>query len=151
MLALLNDLFELGLSQERLEALALELGSDCPFFIRNSAQFATGRGELMKPLDLDLSQYEIRLVYPGVHVSTRAAFSRIVPKAAPIDLRTLPGIPVEEWRNMLRNDFEEPVFAQFPEIAEAKDEMYREGAIYASMSGTGSAVYGLFLSPKSHS
>jgi 4-diphosphocytidyl-2-C-methyl-D-erythritol kinase len=144
LLTMLNDQFDLRLSNEQLESIALELGSDCPFFIRNSPQFAKGRGELMDPIDLDLSNYRIEVVCPKVHVSTRAAFSRVVAKPASFDLRRLPEIPVEEWKNVLKNDFEESVFQQFPEIEWAKREMYSRGAVYASMSGSGSAVYGVF-------
>lgn len=143
-LQMLNELGALGLGDAHLEELALELGSDCPFFIRNTPQFATGRGERMEPVSLDLSGYRIEVVTPEIHVSTRAAFSRVAPKPAPIDLRTLSEIPVSEWKNVLRNDFEESVFVQFPEIAQIKQELYEKGAVYASMSGSGSAVFGMF-------
>lgn len=143
-LQMLNELGGLRLSSPELESLALTLGSDCPFFIRNTPQFATGRGEIMEPIAIDLSGYRIEVVCPGVHVSTREAFSRVVPKPASFDLRTLPQVPVEAWRDVLRNDFEESVFAQFPEVAKLKEGLYVDGAVYASMSGSGSAVYGLF-------
>ncbi len=143
-LKMINDYCSLGLEEEDLEPLALQLGSDCPFFIRNTPQFATGRGEKMEPITIDLSEYRIEIVYPDVHVSTRAAFSRIIPKTPVFDLRCLPDVPVEEWRKVLRNDFEESVFVQFPEIAAAKEKMYADGAIYTSMSGSGSAVFGVF-------
>lgn len=143
-LLMINELAGLGLSQQTLEALALELGSDCPFFIRNTPQFATGRGEQMQPIALDLSGYRITVVCPDVHVSTRAAFSRVQPRPATFDLRRLPQLPPEEWRAILHNDFEESVFVQFPEVAAAKQAMYAQGAVYASMSGSGSAVFGIF-------
>lgn len=143
-LQMLNDICGLGLLGEDLEQLALELGSDCPFFIRNTAQFAIGRGEQMEPISIDLSAYRIKVVCPDVHVSTRAAFSRIVPKPSGFDLRTLSQVPVEEWRDVLKNDFEDSVFIQFPEIALVKEKLYDDGAVYASMSGSGSAVFGLF-------
>jgi 4-diphosphocytidyl-2-C-methyl-D-erythritol kinase len=143
-LQMLDEMCGLGLSGDDLEKLALELGSDCPFFIRNTPQFATGRGEQMEPITIDLSAYRIEVVCPDVHVSTRAAFSRIVPKPSGFDLRTLPQVPINEWKNILRNDFEESVFVQFPEIAAAKENLYADGAIYACMSGSGSAVYGIF-------
>ncbi len=143
-LQMLNELSGLGLSDEQLESFALNLGSDCPFFIHNTPQYARGRGEVMEPIAIDLSPYRVEIVCPGVHVSTRAAFSRVLPKAAPFDLRSLPGVPLGEWRQVLRNDFEESVFTQFPEIAALKERMYADGAIYASMSGSGSAVYGIF-------
>ncbi len=143
-LRMINDHAGLGLDGAALEAFALELGSDCPFFIRNSPQFATGRGEIMEPVSVDLSAFRIEVVSPGVHVSTRAAFSRVAPKPSTFDLRTLGELPVKEWKSVLHNDFEESVFAQFPQIAKVKERLYAEGAIYASMSGSGSAVYGVF-------
>lgn len=143
-LQMLHEIAGLGLRQSELEALALELGSDCPFFIRNTPQYATGRGEQMEPLALDLSAYRIKVICPDVHVSTRAAFSRVQPQLSRFDLRSLPQVPLEEWRELLRNDFEESVFVQYPEIAAAKGSLYAEGAIYAAMSGSGSAVFGIF-------
>lgn len=143
-LQMLNELCDLELTYADLEQLALELGSDCPFFIRNTPQYATGRGEVMEPISIDLSAYRIEVVCPDVHVSTRAAFSRVLPKDAAFDLRTLPGVPVERWREVLRNDFEESVFVQWPEILAIKDKLYADGAVYASLSGSGGAVYGIF-------
>lgn len=145
-LQMLNEIADLGLSDAQLEALSLELGSDCPFFIRNTPQFATGRGEEMTAIDIDLSSYRIEVITPEIHVSTRAAFSRIAPKPAPIDLRSLRGIPVADWKKVLHNNFEESVFVQFPEIARIKQDLYDKGAVYASMSGSGSAVFGMFSS-----
>jgi 4-diphosphocytidyl-2-C-methyl-D-erythritol kinase len=143
-LQMINDMCSLGLVGEDLEAMALELGSDCPFFIRNTPQYAMGRGERMEPVAIDLSGYRIEVVCPEVHVSTRAAFSRVMPKPSTFDLRTLPQVPVAEWKDVLKNDFEESVFVQFPEIAAVKEKLYADGAVYAAMSGSGSAVYGLF-------
>jgi len=144
LLRMLNEYSSLDLSDQRLEVLALELGSDCPFFIRNSPQYARGRGEVMEPTALDLSAYRIDIRYPQVHVSTSAAFSRVVPKAPFFNLRQLPQLPIEAWKDQVHNDFETSVFAQFPEIGRLKESMYEEGAIYSSMSGSGSAVYGIF-------
>jgi 4-diphosphocytidyl-2-C-methyl-D-erythritol kinase len=143
-LVMINEHCGLGLRPAELEALALQLGSDCPFFIRNSPQYAGGRGEEMEPLALDLSDYRIEVVCPDVHVSTAAAFSRVVPKPAEFDLRDVPQLPVSEWKGALRNDFEESVFAQAPQIGAIKEQLYADGALYASMSGSGSAVYGIF-------
>jgi 4-diphosphocytidyl-2-C-methyl-D-erythritol kinase len=144
MLKLLNDYCDLGLNNEALAALALQLGSDCPFFIYNTPQFAGGRGEDMEPVGIDLSAYSIQLVCPGIHVSTANAFQLITPQAANFDLRTLGQLPVSEWRQNISNDFEAPVFQQHPEIAAIKRQLYEQGAVYASMSGSGSAVYGIF-------
>ena len=123
---------------------ALQLGSDCPFFIENTPQYATGRGELMQPLQIDLSAYSIQLICPQVHVSTAAAFNMITPKPAPFDLQKLPALPIEQWKEVIANDFEAPVFAQHPELAAIKSQLYAQGAIYAAMSGSGSTIFGIF-------
>lgn len=144
MLRLLNDAYKLEFSNEQLAAFALQLGSDCPFFIYNTPKFATGRGEQMNDIALDLSAHSIQVICPQVHVSTGAAFQMITPKPAPYDLRTLHALPVGEWKDKIANDFEEPVFIQHPVLAEIKQQLYGQGAIYASMSGSGAAVYGIF-------
>ncbi len=144
MLRLLNDYCQLSLSKAQLAAYALQLGSDCPFFIYNTPQFAKGRGEQMRPIDLDLSAYSIQVICPAVHVSTGKAFQMITPRSAPFDLSKLAAVPVEEWRNNISNDFEAPVFAQHPALAGIKRQLYDGGALYASMSGSGSAIFGIF-------
>jgi 4-diphosphocytidyl-2-C-methyl-D-erythritol kinase len=144
MLQLLNDHFQLGMSDEELAAYALQLGSDCPFFIYNTPKFATGRGEQMSDVAVDLSKYSIQLVCPDVHVSTGKAFSMITPKAATFDLRELRSLPIEQWKDHITNDFELPVFKEHPALAEIKKQLYEAGAIYAAMSGSGSAIYGIF-------
>ncbi|MBX2905069.1 MAG: 4-(cytidine 5'-diphospho)-2-C-methyl-D-erythritol kinase [Taibaiella sp.] len=144
MLRLINDFYDLGTSDEELVQMALQLGSDCPFFIYNTPQYARGRGELMEPLKLDLSQYRIEVVCPGIHVSTKDAFSEIAPQPAPYDLRNLTALPITEWKALISNDFEKTVFKSHPELAALKKGMYDKGAVYASMTGTGSAVYGIF-------
>lgn len=144
MLRLLNDYCALKLSNEVLAEMSLELGSDCPFFIYNTPQFAEGRGEKMTPISLDLSAFEIKLITPGIHVSTKDAFSKIIPKSPDFDLRTLSLNDIDNWKNYVVNDFETSVFAIHPELKKIKEQLYEEGAIYASMSGSGSAVYGLF-------
>lgn len=144
MLRLLNDYCSLQLSESQLIDFALQLGSDCPFFIRNRPQFAEGRGEVMSDIPVDLSAYSIQLVCPRVHVSTAAAFRMITPVAAPFDLRVLHTLPLEQWRDNVQNDFEPPVFQQHPALAAVKQQLYEQGAVYAAMSGTGSTVYGIF-------
>lgn len=144
MLRLLNDYFALGMANTELAELSLQLGSDCPFFIYNTPQFAKGRGELMKPVEVDLSGYRIEVSCPGIHVSTKDAFSEIVPRPAPYDLHGISSLPVNEWKHHVSNDFEQTVFKKHPELAALKQSMYNRGALYASMSGTGSAVYGIF-------
>lgn len=131
MLQLLNDYCGLGLSKEQLCELALQLGSDCPFFIHNTPHFATGRGEKMSPVQIDLSNYSIQLICPEIHVSTAEAFKAITPDRAPFNLRNLHKLPVEEWREFIGNDFEAPVFKKHPELAIIKSELYEQGALYA--------------------
>jgi 4-diphosphocytidyl-2-C-methyl-D-erythritol kinase len=144
MLQLLNDYCKLGLSKTHLKEYALLLGSDCPFFIENTPQYATCRGEKMQAVNIDLSAYSIQLICPQVHVSTAGAFKMITPKPAAFDLKKLPEIPVERWVEYVSNDFEEPVFIQHPELGAIKQQLYDAGAIYAAMSGSGSTLYGIF-------
>ena len=144
MLRLLNDYCGLGLSKQQLASYALALGSDCPFYIYNTPQFATGRGEKMHEIPVDLSDYSIQLICPQLPISTARAFSMITPKPAGYDLRQLYKLPVREWKSCVTNDFEIPVFQQHPELAIIKEQLYEQGALYASMSGSGSAIYGIF-------
>ena len=148
-LRMLSELFALGLDEAALAAYAARLGSDCAFFIYNRPMIGTGRGEVLEPYNVDLSQYELRVTVPaGVSVSTADAYRGIVPREAAAccapSLREALARPAAEWRSCLVNDFEATVFARYPAIAEAKQALYDAGAIYASMSGSGSAVFGLF-------
>lgn len=144
MLSLLNKWFELNLSEEELEQYAARLGSDCAFFIRNKPVFASGRGEIMEPVQLALNGLFILLVKPPVEVATGKAFQSVVPKKPDISLRTLIKLPVQEWKDKVINQFELSVFQQYPEIGNVKQSLYDLGAVYASMSGSGSCVFGLF-------
>ena len=144
MLRLLNDECKLDMDMEQLSALALRLGSDCPFFIQNKPCFAAGRGELLGDIPLDLSGYSIQVVCPDVHVSTGKAFAMLQSKPPGFDLRKLGELPIEEWPMHISNDFEGPVFSQFPVLRRIKELLYEQGAMYASMSGSGSAIYGIF-------
>ena len=144
MLQLLNDYAQLGISKEVLAHLAAQLGSDCPFFIYNQPMLGKGRGEILQPVNLDLSAYSIQIVLPGLHISTAQAFAGITPQAAAIDWQALCNTPVAQWNNMLRNDFEPTVFKQAPRLQEIKANLYEAGALYAAMSGTGSAIFGIF-------
>ena len=144
MLRLLNDFCNLGIDKPTLAAMALELGSDCPFFIYNTPQMATGRGEVMNPIAIDLAGYSLQLICPKVHVSTRDAFGMMTPREAPFDLRHLGTLPVERWKGSVSNDFEHTVFKVHPVLADIKQQLYDQGAIYASMSGSGSTMFGIF-------
>lgn len=148
MLQLLNRKFNLGLSAETLIPIALQLGSDCPFFIKNQPCYATGRGEIMEPVQLPLNGYELVLVNPRIHVNTGWAFRQLPADRPHHNIQEVVSQPVAEWKNRLVNDFESPVFAAHPEIAAIRDQLYAQGAEYAAMSGTGSTVFGIF--PKEH-
>jgi 4-diphosphocytidyl-2-C-methyl-D-erythritol kinase (EC 2.7.1.148) len=123
---------------------AAELGSDCAFFIINKPCYATGRGEILEEFELDLSPYSIVLVNPGIHVDTGVAFSGIVPAIPDYSIREVLKQPVNEWKYKLQNDFEKTMFKKYREIADIKNSLYQQGALYASMSGSGSTVYGIF-------
>lgn len=144
MLKLLNKHFNLNLSDEQLESYAATLGADCAFFIKNAPTFAEGIGNIFSPVSLSLKGYQIVLVKPDVFISTREAFANIHPHRPEQSVRDIIERPVHEWKGLLVNDFEASVFPQQPMISEIKEEFYRNGAIYASMSGSGSSVYGLF-------
>lgn len=140
----LNTMFSLGLSDAELEQYAVRLGADCPFFIKNKPVYATGIGNEFHPIELDLSGYRIEVVKPDVNVSTAMAYRGITPKPSEFNLLNLSQLPLSEWKNHVKNDFETSVFPQFPEIKALKEEMYSKGAVYAAMSGSGSAVFGIF-------
>ena len=143
-LQLINQKFLLQLTPERLLQYAGLLGSDCPFFIVNKPSYATGRGEVLEPIDLDLSDYAILLINPGIHISTSLAFSNISIGMHVQDLRILIREDIRYWKHNIVNDFEDQVFTAYPEIAAIKATLYEQGALYASMSGSGSSVYGIF-------
>lgn len=143
-LLLLNKKFNLGLDEKQLLDYALQLGSDCPFFILNKPCHASGRGEKLEPAKIDLSAYKILIVHPGIHVSTADAFANIKPVIPSKSIKKIIQQPAETWRVELKNDFEETVFAKHAEIKNIKEQLYVAGAVYASMSGSGSAVFGLF-------
>lgn len=174
----INEVFGLGLSQERLAQIAAELGSDCPFFIYNRPMFASGRGEILEPFEIDLSPFCIEVVTPGIHISTAEAYAGVdavkgfvassspgksyVPDGAeftgalsagpdsiaqvsdPSGLRYQLSRGINFWRENVVNDFEACAFAKYPILGEIKNDLYGRGAIYASMTGSGSAIYGIF-------
>lgn len=144
MLKALNELFNLDISLEKLEELAAKIGADCPFFIQNQPAFATGIGNIFTPVDVVLQDYWLLLVKPDIHVSTPEAYAGVTPAKAKTALTELIKMPIESWKDTIFNDFEKSVFAKFPEIGELKEKMYNFGAVYASMSGSGSSVYGIF-------
>ena len=181
-LVALNEVFELGLPEEELAAMAAELGSDCPFFIYNRPMFASGRGEVLTPYPLDLSGYHIEVVTPGIHISTAEAYAGVDAIKFPekpgahseeqvceaeillrfieakqsllaasagqadnaVSLRDKLNLDIKSWRENVINDFEAYAFAKYPILAEIKQSLYDRGAVYASMTGSGSAIYGIF-------
>ncbi len=149
MLKMLNEIAELKLSNEKLEAYAAKLGADCPIFIKNVPVYASGVGNVFEPTLLSLEGYYLLLVKPDIFISTPEAYSLITPKFPDKNIKDLVKLPINAWKNSVINDFEEPVFKRYPQIAEIKNQIYADGAVYASMSGSGSSVYGIFKSKPS--
>ena len=148
-LKMLNEMCGLGLTQQQLADYASRLGSDCAFFIYNRPMIGEGRGEILTEYDghFSLSNYELQVLTPaGVAVSTKEAYSGIRPHLPEQSLREVLSRPVEEWKGLLVNDFEETVFAKHPELAAIKSSLYDSGAVYASMSGSGSALFAIYKS-----
>lgn len=143
-LVALNKLSTNPLPQERILELALKLGSDCPFFINNTPCYATGRGENLTPFDLNLKGWHILLINPGLHINTGKAYSLSIPKPSVHKLSKTILSDLIQWRDLISNDFERVVFDLYPEIGIIKDELYKMGAVYSAMSGSGSTVFGLF-------
>ncbi|HZY39357.1 MAG TPA: 4-(cytidine 5'-diphospho)-2-C-methyl-D-erythritol kinase [Mucilaginibacter sp.] len=141
---LINQKFEIGLTDGQMVGYARQLGADCAFFIQNKPVFAQGIGDELEPVELDLSKYTIALVMPPVHVSTAEAYRGVRPALPGRSLKELIQLPVGEWKNYIKNDFEQSVFKNHPAIRGVKAALYEAGAIYASMSGSGASVFGLF-------
>lgn len=132
-LKMLCDIFQLPVSKEKMVEYALQLGSDVPFFLMNKPVYATGRGEAITPIGLDLSQYRLKIVKPDIHISTKEVY---LPDVLQHD--------VAQWKGVVVNDFEESLFVKIPELQQIKEDLYQEGALYVSMSGSGSAFFGIF-------
>ena len=144
MLKAMSLLFDLKLSTSQLEKYALKLGADCPFFIENVPKYVQGIGEKMSSVDLDLSTYELKFIFPELHISTAEAYGGITPKIPETNLLDLINQPIENWKGKVKNDFEISVFAKYPQLEKMKEQLYTDAAIYASMSGSGSVLYGVF-------
>lgn len=144
-LRMMSTLAGLELSDQTLAAYAARLGSDCAFFVYNTPMFGTGRGEILEPFPLDLKGYRLEVVVPeGIAVSTADAYRGIVPAEPEVPLRRILQQPVGSWKESLENDFEKTVFAKYPALATVKAQLYEKGAVYAAMSGSGSACFGIF-------
>ena len=144
MIGMLSELFNLNLSTETKEAYARKLGSDCAFFIRNRPTYCYGKGDEFLPIELPLIGYHLLLVNPRIHISTAEAYAHVKPSVPDQNLQELLQLPIEDWKNHIHNDFEYALFERYPEIAQLKNDLYELGAIYASMTGSGSSVYGIF-------
>jgi 4-diphosphocytidyl-2-C-methyl-D-erythritol kinase len=143
-LQLINRFFELKIAKKELDAHALELGSDCPFFMQPASCFASGRGEILDPLPLDLSVYSFLLIHPDIRIETAWAFSKIKPASPKYDLKENILQPIQNWNKTIHNDFETPVFEAYPTLQKIKQRLYADGALYASMTGSGSTIFGIF-------
>jgi 4-diphosphocytidyl-2-C-methyl-D-erythritol kinase len=145
---LVNAKFQLSISLEKRKNIAAQLGSDCAFFIENKATLATGKGEILEAIDLNLMGKTIVLVHPNIHSDTSLAYAGIVPNDKKPSLKELLKAPIKDWHQTIQNDFELSVGKKYPEILQLKSELYKMGASYAAMSGSGSAVYGIFENDK---
>ncbi|MFT6883255.1 MAG: 4-diphosphocytidyl-2-C-methyl-D-erythritol kinase, partial [Marinoscillum sp.] len=139
-----NELFELQLTKSELEKYASQLGSDCPFFIENKPRYVTGTGFEFADIEVNLKGKFLALTNPNIHVGTKEAYNQIKPKASEISIPEILKEPLSTWNSRLKNDFETSVFPLQPDIAALKDSFYGAGAIYASMTGSGATVYGIF-------
>jgi 4-diphosphocytidyl-2-C-methyl-D-erythritol kinase len=143
-LKLLNQQFNLGLNKNQLVDYASKLGSDCAFFVHDNACHAKGRGEILQPINCDLSNFKIVLIHPDIHISTAWAFSQLNPQNKQKSIAEIVSGPIENWRTELINDFEAPIIKAYPMIGDIKQMLYQHGAVYASMTGSGSSIFGLF-------
>lgn len=144
MMRLLNEQYALDMTDEDIEFRLSKIGADCPFFYHARPAYATGIGDQLTSIDFDLAGWNLVLVKPRIHVSTREAYALVTPRASTENLLLSLARPIETWKDTIKNDFEVSVFQRYPEIAAIKQTLYDMGAVYASMSGSGASVYGLF-------
>jgi 4-diphosphocytidyl-2-C-methyl-D-erythritol kinase len=147
-LTMLNKLFSLKLNEEQLQEYASQVGSDCAFFIRNKSVFASGKGDKLEEIKVSLKNYFIVIIKPKIRVSTKEAYSHVVTAKPVASLKELIRLPVSKWKENIQNDFEKTIFEEFTIIRNIKAKLYKYGAVYASMSGSGSSVYGIFSEEK---
>lgn len=145
-LKLLNDLFDLKIAVPDLEDYARKLGSDCAFFIQNKPVFAVEKGDVFEPLHLNISGYKVVVIYPDLHITTAEAYQAVVPQIPTENLKKILQQPVNTWTDRVQNDFEKALFLKYPVLPQLKTYLYQAGALYASMTGSGSAVFGIFSS-----
>jgi len=139
----LSTLFDLQLSNAELEKYALQLGADCPFFIENTSKYVAGIGEKMVAIDLDLSEFELKFIFPDLHISTAEAYAGVTPDIPEYNLLHTIKYPIDNWKEEVQNDFEVSAFEKHSQLAKMKAKLYADGAIYASMTGSGSVIYGV--------
>ncbi|NVK65145.1 MAG: 4-(cytidine 5'-diphospho)-2-C-methyl-D-erythritol kinase [Flavobacteriales bacterium] len=140
----LNELFECEATDDELREMATQLGSDCPFFVSDEPQMGRGTGTDLSPFSLDLNGYYLKVINPGIHIGTKEAYSGIHFSESAWPLHEILQLPISDWKEKLHNDFESHIFEAHPEIGALKEQLYAEGAIYASMTGSGSTVFGIF-------
>lgn len=143
-LSMLNSLTELNLTVNDLQSMAEKTGSDCPFFIINKPSYANEKGNILNSVEINLNGHFLVLIYPSIHINTAEAYKKITPQKSTEKLPDLIRLPIEDWKGKIKNDFEKVIFDQYPEIEKIKNQLYNSGALFASMSGSGSAVYGIF-------
>ena len=143
-LKMLNDIAGLGLSAEQLRGYASRIGADCAFFIDNTPAYATGIGDILSPTPCSISGYHLVLVKPDIHVSTKDAYALVTPQKPQVPLTAIAQQPIQEWKGTMKNDFEKSIFAKHPAMEKVKEQLYSMGAVYASMSGSGSSFFGIF-------
>ena len=147
---LLNKMFHLKMTANKMRELAVTLGADCPFFVDAVPAYAEGIGEILHPIDLSLRDFCIAIIKPPVSISTREAFANIVPSKPEKNCKEIVKMPMESWKNILHNDFEKSIIPQYPELEIIKNKLYEVGSVYAGMSGSGSSLFGFFREPPIH-
>ncbi len=143
-LKMLNDIASLGLTSQQLCSYASRIGADCAFFIDNTPAYATGIGDILTPTPCSIGGYHLVLVKPDIHVSTKDAYALVTPQKPEQPLTEIAARPIHEWKDAMKNDFEKSIFAKYPAMAKVKEQLYEMGAVYASMSGSGSSFFGIF-------
>jgi 4-diphosphocytidyl-2-C-methyl-D-erythritol kinase len=143
-LVVLNKMFNLGLTDAQLEQYASKLGSDCAFFIRNRPAHGTEKGNVLEDITVNLQGLYLVIVKPDIHIGTAEAYAGVTPKIPELSLKEITNLPVNKWKELIKNDFEASIFPKHAEIAAIKDKLYKNGALYASMTGSGAAVFGIF-------
>lgn len=146
----INKLFNLNINFKQLKEYALQLGADCPFFIDNTPKYVEGIGDKMTNINFDLSNFKIKLVNSGIHIQTKEAYSNVIPSIPEYSVLDFIKNPINDWKSTIKNDFEMSIFKKFPKLKSIKEQLYSEGAVYASMTGSGSSIYGIFAKSKSN-